>query len=245
MGTYTTNYNLFMPSIGEQGWGTLVNGNFTTIDTAMKGLDTRVGTLENETDVVTAKIDALEGVSNDGDIKSKSVTNSGTITSTGLIIGNGGFKGNITGNVTGNLNGGVYVNVTTTSDSSIGSYNVVPSATTIKAESSTNFSQVSVQTETITINSVAKTKKKGFEFDDTVKIKVTLSATCADVGVQSCALYKNGTLLTSTNNTTLDIEPMEGDTFYATAKSNYSSRYNSWLRVNITLSGLTAKWYIA
>ena len=36
MGTYTTNYNLFLPSIGEQGWGMLVNGNFETIDTAMK-----------------------------------------------------------------------------------------------------------------------------------------------------------------------------------------------------------------
>ena len=47
MGTYTMNYNLFMPSIGEQGWGELVNGNFSTIDTAMKGLDTRVGTLEH------------------------------------------------------------------------------------------------------------------------------------------------------------------------------------------------------
>ena len=56
MGTYTTNYNLFMPTVGEQGWGDLVNGNFTTIDTVMKGLDTRIGTLETETDVVTAKI---------------------------------------------------------------------------------------------------------------------------------------------------------------------------------------------
>ena len=46
MGTYTTNYQLFMPSIGEQGWGELVNGNFITIDTAMKGLDERITTLE-------------------------------------------------------------------------------------------------------------------------------------------------------------------------------------------------------
>ena len=42
MGTYTSNYNLYMPTVGETGWGTLVNGNFTTIDTTMKGLDTRI-----------------------------------------------------------------------------------------------------------------------------------------------------------------------------------------------------------
>lgn len=47
MGTYTTNYNLFMPTVGETGWGELVNGNFATIDTAMKGLNTRLTTCEN------------------------------------------------------------------------------------------------------------------------------------------------------------------------------------------------------
>ena len=46
MGTYTTNYNLFLPSIGEQGWGDLVNGNFSTIDTTMKSLRTAIGALE-------------------------------------------------------------------------------------------------------------------------------------------------------------------------------------------------------
>ena len=39
MGTYTTNYNLFMPTVGETGWGELVNGNFALIDTIMKGFD--------------------------------------------------------------------------------------------------------------------------------------------------------------------------------------------------------------
>lgn len=48
MGTYTTNYQLFMPSVGETGWGTLVNGNFITIDTTMKGLDTRLTAVESE-----------------------------------------------------------------------------------------------------------------------------------------------------------------------------------------------------
>ena len=63
MGTYTTNYNLFMPSVGEQGWGDLVNGNFTTIDTTMAGLNTRIGTLETETAAVEERITALEPLS--------------------------------------------------------------------------------------------------------------------------------------------------------------------------------------
>ena len=35
MGTYTTHYNLYMPTIGETGWGTLVNENCQKIDTAL------------------------------------------------------------------------------------------------------------------------------------------------------------------------------------------------------------------
>ena len=101
MGTYTDNYNLFMPSIGEQGWGELVNGNFATIDITMKSINNNIVTLETEMDALAVDIAALEGVSNGGAIKSKSITNNGTITSTGLITGNGGFKGNLTGNVTG------------------------------------------------------------------------------------------------------------------------------------------------
>ena len=66
MGTYTTNYNLFMPSIGEQGWGELVNGNFTTIDTTMSGLNARVGTLETEADAVETTVTAIEQVVSNG-----------------------------------------------------------------------------------------------------------------------------------------------------------------------------------
>ena len=32
MGTYTANLDLYKPSVGETGWGTLVNGNFDKID---------------------------------------------------------------------------------------------------------------------------------------------------------------------------------------------------------------------
>ena len=60
MGTYTTNYQLFMPSIGEQGWGELVNNNFSTIDITMKGLDTRVGTLDTEINAVEGRVTVVE-----------------------------------------------------------------------------------------------------------------------------------------------------------------------------------------
>ena len=60
MGTYTTNYNLFLPSIGEQGWGELVNNNFSTIDTAMKGLDTRLTTCESTDVSYNTRLETLE-----------------------------------------------------------------------------------------------------------------------------------------------------------------------------------------
>ena len=83
MGTYTTNYNLFMPTVGEQGWGTLVNGNFTTIDTTMKGLDTRLTAVESEVN---------------GALSCTSVTTSGKVTGNGGIVGTTGtFSGAVSG----------------------------------------------------------------------------------------------------------------------------------------------------
>ena len=73
MGTYTVNYNLFMPSVGEQGWGELVNGNFTTIDTAMKSLSNTIETLEP---LSVIQVDSNNNVT---------------------------FPGNITGNIIGKL----------------------------------------------------------------------------------------------------------------------------------------------
>lgn len=107
MGTYTTNYQLYMPSVGEQGWGTLINGNFTTIDTTMKELNNRLTAVENEVN---------------GALSCTSVATSGTITSTGLITANGGVTGGtITGTTitattkfVGTLYGKVYVNAKTT-----------------------------------------------------------------------------------------------------------------------------------
>ena len=83
MGTYTNNYNLFMPSVGETGWGTLVNTNFTTIDTTMKGLSNRITAMENEVN---------------GALSCTSVTTSGKITGNGGIAGTTGtFSGAVTG----------------------------------------------------------------------------------------------------------------------------------------------------
>lgn len=83
MGTYTTNYNLFMPSVGETGWGTLVNGNFSTIDSTMKGLDTRLTTVESEVN---------------GALSCTSVTTSGKVTANGGITGTTGtFSGKVSG----------------------------------------------------------------------------------------------------------------------------------------------------
>ena len=83
MGTYTTNYNLFMPTVGETGWGTLVNGNFTTIDTTMKSLSNRITAVESEVN---------------GALSCTSVTTSGKVTGNGGIAGTTGtFSGAVTG----------------------------------------------------------------------------------------------------------------------------------------------------
>ena len=80
MGTYTMNYNLFMPTVGEQGWGELVNGNFSIIDTTMENFSNRIGTLETETAAIEErvttseeKIEAIENIVNEGDINAVSI----------------------------------------------------------------------------------------------------------------------------------------------------------------------------
>ena len=78
MGTYTANYNLYMPSVGEQGWGDLVNENFVTIDSTMGNLNTRLTAVETEVN---------------GNLRCTSVTTSGTITSTGVVNAAGGLQG--------------------------------------------------------------------------------------------------------------------------------------------------------
>ena len=45
LGTYTPNYNLYMPSIGEQGWGELVSNNFEILDTNLNNLQNQINTI--------------------------------------------------------------------------------------------------------------------------------------------------------------------------------------------------------
>ena len=86
MGTYTTNYQLYMPTVGETGWGTLVNENFSTIDTTMKSLNNRITAVENEVN---------------GNLSCTSVTTSGKVTANGglstkaLTATTGTFSGNV------------------------------------------------------------------------------------------------------------------------------------------------------
>ena len=96
MGTYTTNYQLYIPTIGEQGWGELVNGNFETIDTTMAGLNVRNGALETETDAIKERVTVLEAgefetVNVAGTIVADSVTANklsgiSTLTPTGITL---------------------------------------------------------------------------------------------------------------------------------------------------------------
>ena len=59
MGTYTPNYNLYMPSIGEQGWGELVSNNFEI-------LDTNLNDLQDQIDVINTNIDTINTNIGDG-----------------------------------------------------------------------------------------------------------------------------------------------------------------------------------
>ena len=86
MGTYTTNKNLFMPTVGEQGWGELVNGNFSTIDTFLKPIS-----LSESTYTFTGN---HVGNQSGGSISATSITNDGTLTQTGTST----FTGTITAN---------------------------------------------------------------------------------------------------------------------------------------------------
>ena len=83
MGTYTANKNLYMPTVGETGWGTLMNGNLETIDNFLKPI-----TVSGSTYTFTGN---HVGNQSGGSISATSITNSGTLTNTGKITANGGI----------------------------------------------------------------------------------------------------------------------------------------------------------
>ena len=53
MGTYTPNYNLYMPEVGETGWGQLVSNNFEIIDNAIGDGTRTITILPPNTDNLT------------------------------------------------------------------------------------------------------------------------------------------------------------------------------------------------
>ena len=56
MGTYTPNYNLYMPSIGEQGWGELVSNNFEILDTNLNDLQNHIDTIDTQISTINTNI---------------------------------------------------------------------------------------------------------------------------------------------------------------------------------------------
>ena len=82
MGTYTANKNLYMPTVGEQGWGTLMNTNLSTIDNFLKPI------------TVSGSTYTFTGNQTGGTITATKITNSGTLTNTGTST----FTGKITAN---------------------------------------------------------------------------------------------------------------------------------------------------
>lgn len=118
-----------MPTVGEQGWGTLVNNNFSTIDNFLKPITVSGSTYTftgnlignqsggsiSATSIANSGASTFTGkITANGGIGTTSLTTSSTITSTGKITANGGIgttslttSGNITSTGLINANGGV------------------------------------------------------------------------------------------------------------------------------------------
>lgn len=119
MGIYTTNLELYKPSIGEQGWGDLINGNFETIDATMAGLNTRMGTAETNITSLTSRMGTAETsiTSNESRIETLETETDAIDSRIKVFEDNISFdsNGNIVGNVKGNVIGAVCANYTVSS----------------------------------------------------------------------------------------------------------------------------------
>ena len=234
MGTYTTNYNLYMPTIGEQGWGTLVNGNFTTIDTTMKGLDTRITAVENEVNgaLSCTSVTTSGKVTANGGIGTTSLTTSSTITSTGLITANGGVKGNLTGNVTGNTTGLLFVKGT------VGTSGDVNYATLAAQNFTGNENMSSTNPGSFTVNNYA------IVFGNPQKITYGVYCRRSDLSNASVANV-------STRNVTIAFNSTSSKAMYIYHKLSTDSKYTkTWIDDNSSLTftltvGKTYHWYLA
>lgn len=204
MGTYTANYQLYMPSIGEQGWGDLMNGNLTTMDTTMKSLSNRITAVENEvngalscTSVTTSgTITSAGKVTANGGVGTTSLTTSSTITSTGLITGNGGFKGNLIGNITGDITGDITTSSITVPLNQSGGILLqsISKSATYTTTSTTETQMISYTIPTlIHDNSVFNLSNTSFT------LTFTFSVATYNGGTRGCIFryYKNDTLINS------------------------------------------------
>ena len=181
MGTYTTNYNLYMPTIGEQGWGKLVNGNFTTIDNTMSGLNTRMGTAETNITSLTSRIGTAEttitsNVSRIGTLETEADTFDSRINSLEVDSGY------------------VYVKPTQTANNTIGSYTLGNSSSTGTHASPGN--NVYLSPTPINLNPVI-TIKRGFKLIEDLPITISGTFSLRAGGGQKHAnwvmyVYKDG-----------------------------------------------------
>ena len=233
MGTYTTTYNLFLPTIGEQGWGELVNGNFTTIDTTMAGLNTRLTAVENEVN---------------GALSCTSVTTSGTITSTGKITANGGLAvtggitSNLTGNVTGNVTGKIIISSVGTNSNNLkvcqmscanvtGSFKHLSNQSTTMTLSSSNYTWAMYNTSIISYAS-GETALKNSCGTNTCTIKITNNS--ANSGVIPFAVVVTNT----TDNQTILNTTIRVDDGASTGSTTFSRVYSKTYTVKISVGSV-------
>ena len=224
MGTYTTNKNLYMPTVGEQGWGTLVNNNFSTIDTFLKPISLSGSTYTftgNQTGGSVSATSISNGgtltstgkITANGGIGTTSLTTSSTITSTGKITGNGGIAG-----TTGTFSGAV--------TGASGTFNYI----TLPLSSNGSIQLFSVYNG-IDITASGTFTSSRYYIPNTGSVRYTGSytatITCTRSGTsRTVQFYKNGsvastlTLSTGTSKS-VTIYPGENCYFYMPAGSGY------------------------
>ena len=250
MGTYTTNYNLFMPSIGEQGWGDLVNGNFATIDTTMKGLNTRMDTAESNITSLTSRMGTAETTiaSNKSRIGTlENGANAFDSRITALEAGN--FDGNVSAET---FNGDLYVNLSSTSNFVIGTYTVLVDDSAASKDY-TLKNKGTYGTVSLTITDIQATTVKGFKANNvSVAPSIKFNMGIAYLSDQTLSIYKNGTLIGSKTTKSSDDGTFTTSTFVTVGdvlsanvynSSNFASPKNCTMSISLTSS--TGELYLA
>ena len=216
MGTYTTNYNLFMPSVGEQGWGDLVNGNFTTIDVTMKGLGNNIGTLETEIDAIEERVTTLEAGNFDATVSAEK------------------------------FNGALCVNVSSTLTNEIGTYTVVTNTNTVSSPTySMTTNGATLGSLTISVTDVLVNMKRGFVpyTMPSLNMTVNVSTTQSKAWGLIIEIYRNNTLIdtrelvqSNNHNYSVSLLVSKGDDIIAKIKSRPQSNTSLSQTANVTFS---------